>query len=328
MDKHEGRFVRPTAAIRNWITPDGAPGPTGEGGFKAEAGRYRLYVALICPWASRALIARALKGLTEIIPVSIVDPRLTDQGWRFATFPGSTEDPLYGSTYLHELYTRSDASYTGRVTVPVLWDTKTETIVNNESSDILKMFDTAFGALTGQAPSLRPERLEAGIEYWNDHLYSRLNNGVYRAGFATTQAAYNDAVSDVFEALDTLEERLSERRFMFGDRPTETDWRIFVTLVRFDDAYHGLFKCNRKRVADYPALSAYMERLLEVEGIADTVDLGHIRAGYYNIRALNPSAIVPIGPAPAPALHRVADTLKVLEGLPFGHGDTHRSQAA
>ncbi|MEE3361536.1 MAG: glutathione S-transferase family protein [Pseudomonadota bacterium] len=291
----DGRFVRQVSSFRNWITPDGSAGPTGEGGFKAEAGRYRLYVALICPWASRTLIARALKGLEDVIPVTIVNPTLTDQGWQFGGYPGADEDPLFGSTYMHELYTRADPEFTGRATVPVLWDMKQNVMVNNESADILRMLDTAFEELVPSDVRLFPEAIGDQIETLNSRVYDKLNNGVYKSGFASSQKAYDEAVSEVFETLDMLEDKLTGD-YIFGDQLTETDIRIFVTLIRFDAAYYGIFKTNRRQIADYPRLSAYMERILRLPGVRDTVDMDHITRGYYSIKALNPNGIRPVGP--------------------------------
>lgn len=291
----KGRFIRQTSSFRNWVTPDGSPGPTGEGGFAAEAGRYRLYVALICPWASRTLIARALKGLTGLIPVTVVNPRLTPQGWAFGGYPGADPDPLFGSLHMHELYTRADPHYTGRATVPVLWDMKRNVMVSNESADILRMFDTAFERLAPSDLRLYPADLADEIDALNPRIYDALNNGVYKAGFAGTQEAYDEAVDAVFAMLDELEARLTGS-YLFGERLTETDIRTFVTLIRFDAAYHGLFKVNRRRIADYPRLQAYMERILRLPGVAGTVSLDHIKAGYYSIRTLNPTGIVPAGP--------------------------------
>ncbi|MFD2239358.1 glutathione S-transferase family protein [Aureimonas populi] len=293
----KGGFVRQTSGFRHWITPDGSAGPTGEAGFKAEAGRYHLYVALICPWASRTLIARKLKGLEDAISLSVVEPALTDEGWRFGDYPGSDRDTLNGASHLHELYTRADPHYTGRATVPVLWDKERATIVNNESADIVRMFNSGFGTLARPDFELYPQDLRERIDALNERIYPRLNNGVYRAGFATTQLAYEEAFADVFSMLDELEERLGgEGPFLFGERFTEADIRLFVTLVRFDAAYHGLFKCNLRRLADYPALSAYLARVLAVPGVRGTVDIDHIKRGYYSIKALNPTGIVPVGP--------------------------------
>ncbi len=293
----KGGFVRQTSGFRNWVTPDGLAGPTGEGGFKAEAGRYHLYVALICPWASRTLIGRKLKKLEDVISVSIVEPALSDEGWKFGDYPGSDRDGLNGFAYMHEAYTSADPHYTGRATVPVLWDKKTKTIVNNESADILRMLNSGFGDLADNDIDLYPEDLRDAIGALNDHIYPRLNNGVYRTGFATTQLAYEEAFADVFATLQELETRLaSGGPFLFGDRLTETDVRLFVTLVRFDAAYYGLFKCNLRRIADYRALQAYMMRVLNIPGVRDTVNIDHIKRGYYSIKALNPTRIVPVGP--------------------------------
>ncbi len=293
----KGGFVRQTSGFRNWVTPDGSAGPTGEGGFAAEPGRYHLYVALICPWASRTLIGRKLKKLEEVISVSVVEPALSDEGWKFGDYPGSDRDTLNGFTYMHEVYTSADPHYTGRATVPVLWDKKTKTIVNNESADILRMLNSGFGALADNGVDLYPEALRDEIDALNDHIYPRLNNGVYRTGFATTQVAYEEAFADVFATLQELEIRLvSGGPFLFGGLLTETDVRFFVTLVRFDAAYSGLFKCNLRRIADYPALQAYMMRVLNVPGVRDTVNIDHIKRGYYSIKALNPTRIVPVGP--------------------------------
>mgnify|MGYP001815515697 FL=1 len=303
----KGRFVRQVSEFRSWITPDGTPGPTGSGGFAAEPGRYRLYVALICPWASRTLIARKLKGLDRIIPITVVNPKLADQGWRFGGYRSADEDPLHGAEFVHELYTRADAHYTGRATVPVLWDTRQDVMVNNESADIVRMFDTAFEGIAPSDFRLYPDDLAKQIDELNARLYEKLNNGVYRAGFASSQDAYEEAIEGVFEMLDELEGKL-DGKFLFGDRLTETDIRAFVTLIRFDAAYHGLFKTNLKRIADYPRLSAFMERMLKVPGVSETIDLDHIKQGYYSIKALNPLGIVPSGPS------HVVDLLATVQG--------------
>jgi putative glutathione S-transferase len=292
----KGGFLRQTSSFRHWVTPDGSPGQTGQGGFKAEAGRYHLYVALICPWASRTLIARRLKRLDDVVTVSIVEPVLTDQGWRFGDFAGADRDTLNGTTYLHELYTRADPHFTGRATVPVLWDRKTGTIVNNESADIVRMLNSGFGMLADDRIDLYPEALRTEIDAWNERIYPSLNNGVYRAGFATTQAAYEEAFHGVFSMLDDLDQHLAVRQYLVGDRLTEADIRLFVTLVRFDAAYHGLFKCNLRRLIDYPGLSTYLERVLAIPGIRETVNIDHIKRGYYSMKALNPNGIVPLGP--------------------------------
>ncbi len=288
----KGGFVRQNSSFRNWITPDGSPGPTGEGGFEAEPGRYHLYVALICPWASRTLIGRSLKGLEDVISVSVVEPELSDHGWRFAE-----PDELNGITYLHELYTRTDPMISGRATVPVLWDKKRGTIVNNESAEILRMMNSAFGDLADPTFDLYPADLREEIDALNARIYPSLNNGVYRAGFATTQVAYEEAFHQVFAMLGELEVHLGDGRpFLLGDRVTEADVRLFVTLVRFDVAYHGLFKCNLRRLADYPALSEYQARFLALPGVRETVSVDHIKRGYYSVKALNPTGIVPLGP--------------------------------
>lgn len=293
----DGRFIRQTSSFRNWVTVDGSAGVTGHGGFKAEAGRYHLYVAYICPWASRALMARQLKGLTDVISVSVVNPVLTDQGWKFGGFNDSDEDTLNGAHYMHELYTKADPDFTGRATVPVLWDKQTGTIVNNESADIVRMLDSGFSHLGHRGPDLYPAALQKDIEALNAYLYANLNNCVYQAGFATTQFAYEEAYSRVFSALDEMESRLTDgRQFLFGDNFTESDIRLFVTLVRFDAAYFGLFKCNRNTLREMPYLNRYMHRVLALEGVQETVNLAHIKAGYYSIKALNPTGIVPQGP--------------------------------
>lgn len=292
----KGGFVRQVSGFRNWVTPDGSAGPTGEGGFKAETGRYHLYVALICPWASRTLIGRALKGLKDVLSVSIVEPVLTREGWAFGDFPGATRDEVNGATYMHEIYTKADPLYTGRATVPVLWDKTRQTIVNNESADILRMMNDGFGSLATARIDLYPAGQREAIDAFNARIYPALNNGVYRAGFATTQLAYEEAFADVFNCLDDVDAALDGKQFLFADHPTEADIRLFVTLIRFDAAYHGLFKTNLRRIADYPRLQAYMERVLRLPGVAETVDIGHIKAGYYSIKALNPPGIVPAGP--------------------------------
>lgn len=293
----EGRFIRQTSSFRNWITPDGQAGPTGVGGFKAEKDRYHLYVALICPWASRTLMARQLKGLQDLIGVTVANPQLGNQGWQFGGFDGADIDPINGASFVHELYTNVDSSFSGRATVPVLWDKKTNTIVNNESADILRMLNSAFAELVPNDIDLYPSELNDDIDILNTMIYTNLNNGVYQAGFATTQVAYEEAYQYVFATLDALEQRLSDgRTYLFGDQLTETDVRLFVTLVRFDAAYYALFKCNRNLIKDMSALHAYMLRLLAIDGIASTVNLAHIKAGYYSIKALNPNGIVPVGP--------------------------------
>ncbi len=291
-----GGFVRQISSFRNWVTAEGAPGPTGEGGFRAEPGRYHLYAAFGCPWATRVLIARKLKRLEDVVTVAIVEPVLTDEGWRFGDTPGADRDAVNGATYLHEIYTRADPHFTGRATVPALWDKRRQTIVNNESADLVRMFNSGFGALADASIDLYPEDLRSAIDALNAEVYASLNNGVYRAGFATTQLAYEEAFAGVFATLDALERRLAAGPFLMGDRLTEADIRVFVTLARFDAAYHGQFKCNLRRIADYPNLSAYLARLIGLPAFRDTFNLDHIKRGYYSIKALNPTRIIPLGP--------------------------------
>lgn len=287
----QGGFVRQTSGFRDFISSDGSTA------FAAEPDRYHLYVALICPWASRALIARKLKGLESLIGVTVVEPQLGAQGWRFGNFPGAQPDPLNNAQYLHEIYTRVAPDYTGRATVPVLWDRKTATIVSNESADIVRMFNSGFGDLADNRIDLYPAALRAEIDALNESLYPRLNNGVYRAGFATTSVSYQQAFNDVFSQLDELEALLSDgSTFLLGERLTETDIRLFVTLIRFDVAYHGLFKCNLRRIRDYTLLNRYLKSMLSVSGVRETVNIDHIKQGYYSIKALNPNGIVPAGP--------------------------------
>ncbi len=293
----QGRFIRQVSYFRNWITADGSAGPTGQGGFKAEPERYHLYVAYICPWAARTLMARTLKKLEQLVSVTVLNPRMSEQGWQFDSFPGAQPDKLYGRTYLHEIYTMADPVYSGRATVPVLWDKQQKCIVNNESADILRMFNTAFFNLAEPSTDLYPTDLHSQIDDLNQQLYQNLNNAVYQAGFATTQLAYEEAYSKVFATLDELETRLADGRdYLFGNRFTESDIRLFVTLIRFDAAYHGLFKCNRNLIRDMPYLQRYTQRIYNLGGIADTVRIDHIKTGYYSIRALNPTGLVPLGP--------------------------------
>lgn len=293
----QGRFIRQSSSFRNWITPDGSAGITGEGGFKAEAGRYHLYVGYICPWASRTLMVRQFKKLEDIISITIVNPKLTDQGWAFGGFPDAVGEVFQNFQYMHQLYSFADADFTGRATVPVLWDKQRECIVNNESADIVKMLNSAFVNIAEVTPDISPDELQDDINELNAYLYESLNNGVYKAGFATTQQAYEEAYLSVFSALDKMEERLGDgRQYLFGDVFTESDIRLFVTLIRFDAAYHGLFKCNRNTIKDMPFLYAYMRRILVMPGMEETVNLEHIKAGYYSIKALNPTGIVPLGP--------------------------------
>jgi putative glutathione S-transferase len=295
--KTGGRFQRSQSAFRHWVTADGAPGPSGEGGFKAEPGRYHLYVSLACPWAHRALIFRKLKGLEEMISLSVVHWLMAENGWTFAEGEGVIPDPVGQARYLHEVYTKADPHYTGRVTVPVLWDKQRGTIVSNESAEIIRMLNAAFDGVGAKAGDFYPAELREEIDALNARIYDTVNNGVYKAGFATTQDAYEEAVRPLFETLDWLEERLGARRYLSGERLTEADWRLFTTLIRFDPVYVGHFKCNIRRIADYPALSAYLRRLYQVEGVAQTVDFGHIKRHYYQShRNINPTGIVPVGP--------------------------------
>jgi glutathionyl-hydroquinone reductase len=292
-----GQFVRTDAKVRNWITPDGSAGPTGRGGFTAASGRYHLYVSLACPWASRALIMRAWKGLSPHIGLSVTHWLMGEQGWTFLPADGVEPDPLHHVTYLHELYTRDDPHYTGKVTVPVLWDKQTDRMVNNESADIIRMFNDAFDGVGAADGDYYPTPLRSEIDTINARVYETLNDGVYRAGFAKTQEAYEAAVVPLFETLDWLERRLAHSRFLVGEQPTEADVRLFTTLVRFDGVYHGHFKCNLRRVIDYPNLWAYARDLYQWPNVAETVDFTHIKYHYYvSHTGLNPRQIVPIGP--------------------------------
>jgi len=293
-----GRFVRRDSRFRSWVTPDGAAGPSGGGGFAAEPGRYHLYVSLACPWAHRTLIFRALKGLEDAVGVSVVNWLMAENGWTFAPGPGVVPDALYGAQYLHELYRKADPRFSGRVTVPVLWDRQNATIVNNESSEIIRMLNSAFDGLGAKPDDYYPQALREEIDAVNARVYDTLNNGVYKSGFATTQAAYEEAVRPLFDTLDWLDERLSRQRYLCGDRITEADWRLFTTLVRFDCVYHGHFKCNIRRIIDYPHLWAYARELYQWPKIAGTVNFDHIKRHYYQShRAINPTGIVPVGPA-------------------------------
>ncbi|WP_027233456.1 glutathione S-transferase family protein [Phyllobacterium sp. UNC302MFCol5.2] len=293
-----GRFIRTESQYRNWVTADGSAGPSGHGGFKAEPGRYHLYVSYACPWAHRTLIFRALKQLKDVISVSVVDHFMGAEGWTFLERDGATGDQLFGYDYLHQVYTRADPKYSGRVTVPVLWDKKQNTIVSNESSEIIRMLNSAFDAFGDHALDFYPEALRQEIDAVNALVYPNINNGVYRAGFATTQEAYEEAFTQLFGGLDQIEAKLAKQRYLTGDRLTEADWRLFTTLLRFDPVYVGHFKCNRQRIADYPNLSNYTRELYQVPGVAPTVNLLHIKAHYYGShRTINPTGIIPVGPA-------------------------------
>ncbi|UCG73659.1 MAG: glutathione S-transferase family protein [Chromatiales bacterium] len=292
-----GHFVRSKSQFRNWVTPDGAPGPSGEGGFKAEPGRYHLYVSLACPWAHRTIIYRRLKDLEPLISMSVVNAYMGPEGWTFAPGHGVVPDDVNGATRLHEIYTKADPGYSGRVTVPVLWDRSRNTIVSNESAEIIRMLNTAFNEVGANGLDLYPPELRAEIDELNDDIYPNVNNGVYKAGFATEQAPYEEAVRALFAALDKLESRLSERRYLTGDRITEADWRLFTTLVRFDAVYVGHFKCNLRELRDYRNLWGYLRDLYQQPGVADTVDIDYIKDHYYRSQvAVNPTGVVPVGP--------------------------------
>lgn len=293
-----GKFERSAAKFRNWITADGSAGPSGAGGFKAEAGRYHLYVSYACPWAHRALIFRQIKGLSDLIGISAVHPDMLGDGWTFETDDhGANGDDLFGLPFARDLYIKADAAFTGRVTVPILWDKQQNTIVSNESSEIIRMFNSAFDPLTGNTDDYWPEALHDAIAPINDRIYDTFNNGVYKSGFATTQEAYDAAVHPLFETLDWIEDILSRNRYLMGDTLTEADWRLFTTLVRFDVVYHQHFKCNRKRIVDYTNLWAYTRELYQMPGVAETVNFDHIvRHYHYSHDSINPNRIIPINP--------------------------------
>jgi len=293
----KGEFQREQAQRRDWVSADGSPGPDGQRAVKAEAGRYHLYVSLACPWAHRTLIYRKLKQLDSLIDVSVVSWLMAEHGWTFDKSTGSSGDALDGLEFLHQRYTADDASYTGRVTVPVLWDKQEQRIVNNESSELIRIFNSAFDGLTGSKLDLYPELLQTEIDSLNERIYPAVNNGVYRAGFATTQQAYETAFDEVFSELDWLEQRLGQQRYLAGEFLTEADWRLFTTIVRFDAVYHGHFKCNLRRIEDYPNLSNWLRELYQWPGIAETVDFTHIKGHYYaSHRQINANGIVPKGP--------------------------------
>lgn len=295
--KTEGKFVRQASQFRNWVTADGSAGITGEGGFKAEKERYHLYVSLACPWAHRTLIFRALKGLEEIISISVVHWYMGEHGWTFADGEGVIPDSLFNSQYLYQIYTQADRNYTGRVTVPILWDKQTNTIVNNESSEIIRMFNSAFDHLGAKTGDYYSEKLRPEIDEINDRIYHTVNNGVYKCGFATTQSAYEEALTPLFDTLDWLEKRLSGQPYLIGNQITEADWRLFTTLVRFDAVYVGHFKCNLRRIVDYPNLWAYVRNLYQIPKVAETVNFLHIKGHYYQShKTINPTGIVPLGP--------------------------------
>jgi putative glutathione S-transferase len=293
----DGAFIRPTPRYRNWVTPDGAPGPSGEGGFAAQAGRYHLYVSLACPWAHRTVIFRKLKGLENAISMSVVSPDMLRGGWTFNTEEGSTGDAVNGKSKLSEIYLMADPRYSGRVSVPVLWDKARETIVNNESPEIIRMLNSAFDAFTNVHTDYCPQALRGEIDRLNEKIYASVNNGVYRSGFATTQAAYEQAFRGLFDTLDEMEQLLSRHRYLTGASITEADWRFFPTLIRFDAVYYSHFKCNWRHIYEYPNLSNYVRDLYQQPGVAETVDLGQIKRHYYHSqRQVNPTGIVPLGP--------------------------------
>jgi glutathionyl-hydroquinone reductase len=296
-DSNDGEFKRESAQLRNWVTSDGSAGKTGEAGFKAEKDRYHLYVSLACPWAHRTLIFLQLKDLTDYISVSVVSPDMLEHGWEFDKSNHSTGDKLFDYDYLHQVYTRHQSDYTGRVTVPVLWDKQHNRIVSNESADIIRMLNTAFNAVTGNNNDFYPADLQPQVNEINELVYHNINNGVYRCGFATSQQAYEKAYQQLFTALDKVEALLSRQRYLTGSLITEADWRLFTTLIRFDAVYHGHFKCNKQRLADYPNLSGFSRELYQWPGVADTVNFYHIkRHYYYSHTMINPSQVVPVGP--------------------------------
>jgi len=294
----KGRFIRSKAQMmRNWITADGSAGPSGSAGFRAEPERYHLYVSLACPWANRTLIFRAIKGLDKLITVSVVNWHMADHGWTFEPGEGVIADNVNHARYLHQVYTRADAEYTGRVTVPVLWDKRTDTIVSNESSEIIRMFNSAFDGIGAATGDYYPNSMRTEIDEINNRVYNTVNNGVYKAGFATTQEAYEEAVLPLFDTLNWLEQRLAKRRYLTGDDITEADWRLFTTLARFDPVYVGHFKCNLRRLVDYPNLWAYTRDLYQQPGVAATINMVHIKRHYYGSQvSVNPTRIVPLGP--------------------------------
>ena len=293
----KGEFIRSESSFRNWVTKDGSAGPGGEGGFAAEPDRYHLYVSYACPWAHRALIFRALKGLQDVISVSVVHPLMPAESWVFGEYPGATEDHVNHANYLYENYLKADPEFDGLVTVPVLWDRKRQTIVNNESSEIIRMLNSAFDDYSNSEVDFYPEPLRKEIDTINDIVYNNINNGVYRAGFATTQTAYDKAFDRLFKTMDKLEEMLSKQRYLVGNQVTEADWRLFTTLVRFDAVYYNHFKTNKKRLMDYPNLWDYTRELYQIPGVAETVNMDHIKYHYFaSHRSINPTGIVPNGP--------------------------------
>lgn len=294
---NDGKFKREQAQLRNWITTSGEAGPTGKAGFKAESGRYHLYVSLACPWAHRTLIFRHLKDLEQHISVSVVSPDMLSEGWTFDKPSGSTGDDLFNFDFMHQVYTRNNPTYTGRVTVPVLWDKQQNCIVSNESSEIIRMFNSAFNELTGNELDFYPEADKQRIDEMNELVYHSINNGVYKAGFATSQQAYEEAYVALFDGLDKIEEILSHQRYLTGAKVTEADWRLFTTLIRFDPVYFGHFKCNKKQLEQYPNIAGYIRDLYQTQKVAETVDFYHIkRHYYYSHTMINPTQVVPTGP--------------------------------
>lgn len=294
---NDGRFIRTESQFRNWVTPDGSAGPSGEAGFKAEPNRYHLYISNACPWANRTMIMRKLKGLEELISISVVHPYMGENGWNFADGDGVVPDPVINADYMYEIYTHVEPNYSGRVTVPVLYDLKQDKIVNNESSEIMRMLNTAFDEVGAKEGDYYPEELREEINEVNDRVYGAVNNGVYKAGFATKQDVYKEEVTELFEALDELEERLEKTPYLTGKQITEADWRLFTTLIRFDSVYHGHFKCNIKRITEYKNLWRYTRELYNWPGIAETINFQHIKEHYYSShRNINPTGIVPEGP--------------------------------
>ncbi len=292
-ESNQGEFKRQDSLFRHWITADGSAGPSGESGFKAEAGRYHLYVSLACPWAHRTMIFRKLKGLEDVISISVVEPLMLENGWEFSS---EYEDDLFGLDYLHQVYSKAEPNVTSRVTVPVLWDKHRQTIVSNESAEIIRMMNSAFNEVTGNTQDYYPAELRSEIDRLNEWIYPAINNGVYRAGFATTQEAYEKAYQELFAALDSVEQRLATKRYLCGDRLTEADWRLFTTLLRFDAVYFGHFKTNRQRIEDYDNISAYVRDLYQMPGIAATVDMPYIKKHYYGSHGtINPTGVVPLG---------------------------------
>ena len=296
-DANDGEFARSESQFRNWVTKDGSAGPTGDAGFKAEAGRYHLYVSLACPWAHRVLILRRLKGLESMISVSVVNPLMAEHGWTFDEAPGVISDPITNARYMYQIYTATDPNYSGRVTIPVLWDKQQHCIVNNESAELIRMLNSAFDDIGATPGDYYPHALRGDIDKFNAKIYPNVNNGVYKAGFATTQRAYEQAVMPLFATLDELDQHLSHHRYLAGEQITEADWRLFTTLIRFDTVYYSHFKCNIKRITDYPHLSGYLRELYQWPGIKDTINMAHIKQHYYRSHLnINPTGIVPVGP--------------------------------